>query len=103
MIRLNNTNEIKVGDMIIGIPTVYLFSLDTPLVIDTVNNCFKMVPLDCDIESFAEEIKIAECVWKTSSNICFIDKSYKFADERHFTWDVDVDMTDEDEYSIWKI
>lgn len=100
---ITNTNEIKYGDIILGLPGKYKYDsfirVGPKGIVKKNNNdfCFDIYVPPEDTESFAEECYIAKCIM-IDSGLYFVD--LKTNDT--FYWDKDVDTICVP-YTIWKL
>lgn len=98
MKKFDNTNEIRVGDIILGIPNQILFNEESCIHLKPEDKCFGIDMLTDDILSFSEEIKIAKCIMidKQNDYIYLVDMKNK----NTFTWDTNATASNND-YSTW--
>lgn len=98
MREFNNTNEIRVGDIILGIPKQFLFNEESEIYLRPEDKCFEINVMRDDILSFSEEIIIAKCIMidEINNRIYLVDMK----DKDIFTWDVNMTPTNYN-YSSW--
>lgn len=102
---ITNTNEIKYGDIILGLPRATMvnpaafirLNKNTDIRYVREDSCFDVSILPEDVESFAEECYIAKCIM-ADEHLYLVD--LKTGDT--LCWDKDFD-TWYSEYTIWKL
>ena len=100
---ITNTDEIKYGDIVLGLPgkykndTFFRSGKHCAIYLNKTDSCWDICIPPEDVESFSEECKIVKCI--------MINKRLHFVDLKTgntFCWDKDVD-TIYSEYTIWKL